>query len=80
MKEWIQLSGGRNPFARTSLMRRVVDEPNQSGCAWCGDFNRYGTLFQYGVEHDGLGGQVHTDGKAYCSIGCYRTYNYTEGE
>ena len=75
MKEWIQLSGGRNSFSRTSLMRRVVDEPDPGGCAWCGDFNRYGTLFEYGVEGDDWAGRVHTDGKTYCSIGCYRTYN-----
>ena len=72
--EWTQVRGGRDPFARTTLMRRVVRSAEE-GCAWCGQNNRHGSLFEYREEGDGCILRVQPQSTSFCSIGCWRTYH-----
>lgn len=61
----------RDPFARTTLVRRTVRETHDigRGCAWCGQPARY----CYETHTDG--GRVHREDQAFCSIGCRRSYH-----
>lgn len=62
----------RDPFARIELHREQVT-PHGQTCAWCGGLNARRKLFLYRVEHDG--GRKETSKWAFCSIGCYRSFN-----
>lgn len=71
---WVQIS--HDPFARESLLRRIVVcfGPHRN-CAWCGGHRPGGqTLFQYGVEPDDRPQQPLWDSKAFCSLDCRRSY------
>lgn len=66
----------RNPFAREEIHRESI-RPGDFGikhvCAWCGNTNAHGNVFQYRVESDG-GRKSEIPGH-FCSIGCMRTYH-----
>lgn len=73
MDSYVQLS--RDPCRRRTLVRRLADPNRHPTCFWCG-CTRGKRLFQYGWDEDG-GGQPFFGSKAFCSVGCYRSY---EGE
>jgi hypothetical protein len=64
----------RDPFSRTTLMRRVERDPYalHRGCTWCGQLNRHGSLFRYWTETDG--GRNLGEGNPFCSISCKRSF------
>jgi hypothetical protein len=72
----------RDPFARASLMRRVVspDDVAHAGnsCANCGGLRKNHSLFQYFWEGDSeiriFGSLSIANGKLFCCVGCYRSY------
>ena len=72
----VQIS--RDPFARTTLVRRTVD--CLVGCWWCGSHNRRrpDTLFEYGTERDGISASYvgpHWHKGLFCSKSCHDSYN-----
>ncbi len=64
----VQVRGGRDPFARTTLMRRKAT----GKCWWCGNPAK----FEYGQESDGINTRIEWTGGAYCSISCWRANAY----
>lgn len=64
----------RDPFARSTTMRRTMP-PRADGCAWCGSLNRFGNLYQYGTEQDGLRSRVDWHAGLYCSKPCHDSCN-----
>lgn len=70
----VQLRGGRDPFARTTMFRRVATITPISGCSNCGSSRRAGNLFQYGHEHDGLNTEIFWHPGSFCSIECFRSF------
>jgi hypothetical protein len=56
----------RDPFARSEVVRRLVD--TQVECAGCARRAR----FQYGIESDGIRTQVHWSPVLVCSLACHR--------
>ena len=72
---YVQLS--RDPLGRRTFVRRLADEYTYQTCSWCG-CTRGKRLFQYGWDNDG-GGQPYFGSQAFCSVGCYRSYQDEEG-
>lgn len=62
-------------FARTSIVRRNVENPPASGCKWCGGFNRRGGLYEYSVQPDSFGARERPIRGVFCSIECMRAYD-----
>lgn len=66
-----------DPFARFSLMRRVIGTRSAT-CQWCGQHRvirgRQQRLFQYGNSPDDSRGRIDWERVAFCSIGCKRSY------
>lgn len=58
----------RDPFARSTLVRRTVKTPAE--CAWCGNRAR----FQYANEDDRVRPVTLAWSRPFCSVGCYRTH------
>lgn len=75
----VQIS--RDPFARTTLVRRVVRlNPNMPPkcCFECGGLNSHLNLFEYGTENDGLTASYigpHWHKGLFCSKGCHDAYH-----
>ena len=70
----VQIS--RDPFARTTLMRRKV--VSHAGCSWCGSNRSWKgkttwVLFQYSTETDG--GRTHVHKGLFCSKSCHDAYH-----
>lgn len=65
----------RDPFARETLVRRVVTVIDEE-CSECGQttayYGRDDKLFRYGVSSDG--GTEHWDPILFCSRRCRRHY------
>ena len=71
----VQIS--RDPFARTTLMRRKV--VGHDGCSWCGGRRQHKgnatwLLFQYFTETDG--GREHTHTGTFCCKSCHDAYHH----
>jgi hypothetical protein len=64
----------RDPFARASLVRRQTSRLI-SGCDWCGNWNGYGKLFEYGTEPDSLRNDIFWHKGLFCSLQCHDTYH-----
>lgn len=72
----------RNPFAREELHREIV-RPSPASlrpfeCAWCGQTRRNGTLFQYGIERDGVSPSYTARRNStglFCSLSCHNSYH-----
>jgi predicted metalloprotease len=67
----------RDPFARTTLMRRKV-VVHTGGCTWCGSRRQHKgkttlLLFQYFTETDG--GREHAHTGAFCCKSCHDSYH-----
>ena len=65
-------------FSRDSLARQhrpARTLPYGSSCAWCGNRNRHGGLFQYGTERDDRPGRVNWHSGLYCSKACHDSYS-----
>jgi hypothetical protein len=69
--QWKQV--GRDPFARTTVMRRTV--VSSGDCRNCGQTRRSGKLFQYGVERDAVRPIVAVVSGLFDSIECMRAYH-----
>jgi hypothetical protein len=69
--KWVQIS--HDGFARQFTMRRVV-EPVPGGCAWCGQLNGYGSLFQYGTEPEDSS-RLNPHQGLFCSKSCHDSYH-----
>lgn len=68
----------RDPFARTTLMRQSISHSGITAsmkCAWCGNLNRYGGLFMYGTEPDGVSTRINWHKGLFCSKGCHDCYH-----
>lgn len=68
----------RDPFARTTVVRRLEAEGTARECSWCGRIRRSskGTprpAFNYGTQHDG--GRTEWSAKPFCSQDCSRVYH-----
>jgi hypothetical protein len=72
MVDFVQIN--RDPFARASLVRRQHSRPKY-GCDWCGQWNGYGKLFEYGTEADGLYNRAVWHKGWFCSLPCHDTYH-----
>jgi hypothetical protein len=67
-------SVSRDPFARTTLVRRLV-ETSQS-CSWCGQKRRgSGKLFEYGTERDGIYTRPAWHKGLFCGKSCHNDYH-----
>ena len=67
----------RDPFARTTLMRRSVRSA-VTNCDWCGEKRRDGVLYQYGTENDGISKNYvgpHWHKGLFCSKQCHDDYH-----
>ena len=63
-----------DPFARTTLERRVVD--TTATCSWCGRKRPSGRLFEYGTAKDGSnGGRVNWHKGLFDSKSCHDSYH-----
>ena len=60
----------RDPFARSTLVRRVVH--TKKTCDWCGQNDR-GRLFVYADKPDS--GRVREHRGEFCCKGCHDSYN-----
>ena len=81
------LQVSRDPFARTTLVRRTitghtVDLPGGFGdhlysCDWCGNVRRTRkgrpTAYRYATETDG--GRTHEHKGTFCCKGCHDAYH-----
>ena len=73
--EPVQIS--RDPFARTTLVRRKVTTGLNRTCDWCGQKRRKDVLFEYGTERDGISLSYvgpHWHKGLFCSKGCHDAY------
>ena len=64
-----------NPFARTSLLREIV-QPSGQTCSWCGGLNRRGKLFKYSTLHDGIATRPAVHRGEFCSKSCHDSYHH----
>lgn len=60
-------------FARFAQVR-VTKKVKNADCAFCGNTNRKGNLYLYGIEYDDKPSVIHWDNKSFCSIECRRSY------
>jgi len=60
----------RDPFARGSLMRRIVPRTDRKPCAWCG---YWPGKYQYGWHADEKSRPAWED-RCFCSISCRDAY------
>lgn len=63
----------RDPFARSELHRESVKPYFGQTCAWCGNLNARGTLYQYRIESDG--GRTSYIPRFFCSVSCMRSFH-----
>ena len=63
--------GGATLCRRVASKHRYID-----GCAWCGNYNGWGKLFEFGVRASGTL-QEHTfwNKGLFCSHECYHSYH-----
>lgn len=65
----------RDPFAREELHREIEFDPAAT-CPDCGGYRLTRTgrryLYRYTVETDG--GRKYADRRAFCSVGCRRSF------
>jgi hypothetical protein len=61
----------RNPFTRTSIVRRTV-RSSYSICLWCGSRGTRGKLYAYGEESDY--GRTRWEMNLFCSKFCHDHY------
>lgn len=59
---------GRDPEARTTLVRELLPKQARIACKWCGQPGR----FVYTTEHDD--GREDKHPGVFCSVTCFRTY------
>ena len=73
----------RDPFARTTLVRRIyTDDLVGAKCDWCGNPRKghkgyLAHLFQYGTENDGINQSYigpHWHKGLFCSKSCHDSY------
>lgn len=72
----VQIS--RDPFARTTLERRVVK--TNDTCSWCGQHRNFmgrplANLFEYGTEPDGVASRINWHAGLFCSRSCHDSYH-----
>lgn len=68
---WTQIS--RDPYARTTLLRRIVRGLGLK-CGWCGGTLHLGRLFEYAVQADDST-RINPIKGRFCSVSCMRTYH-----
>lgn len=72
-----QVRGGRDPFARTTLMRESFPRRVWGyRCAWCGNQPR--VTYAYWHESDGVYSHRarRTTASVFCGIECWRSYSH----
>ncbi len=70
---------GRDPFARTTTIRKTFFCTGLHDCDWCGNLNTTPKdrpfLYRYFIEHDGIRTIPLQIKGAFCSIQCCRSYH-----
>jgi hypothetical protein len=60
-------------FARFSQVRTTIKIKN-ANCHFCGQTNKKGNLYLYGIQRDDRPSVINWDDKSFCSIDCRRSY------